>query len=96
MGGATVSRLTGLISSASDYPPPPIERLAAGGKVLLRCADALQEREGVLAQRLALVAELSVGVALLVGVTREIIELGRLIRAARISERSRVVTVIGM
>src|SRR5918992_112806 len=76
-------RLAGLKSSTSNGLPPPVERLAARGKVLLHCADAFQEGEGALAERFAFVAEFSPRVVLLVGVTREIIELRLVVRAAQ-------------
>src|SRR3712207_4794126 len=70
-------------ASASYHPSPPLERPAAGHKVLLRRADALQEREGALTEPLALVAELPPRVALLSGVAREVVELRLVVRAAQ-------------
>src|SRR5215210_8801032 len=63
--------------------PPPVERLAAGGKVRLRRADALQKREGALAEHLALGVEPPPRVVLLARVGREVVELRLVVGAAQ-------------
>src|SRR3712207_6414103 len=75
---AAVSSLSGLYR-----PPPPVQGLAAGGQVLLGRAAALQEREGVLAERLALAVQAPPGVVLLAGVTHEVVELRLILGAAQ-------------
>src|SRR3712207_9379874 len=40
--------------SAPDRPQPPLERRTPGGQVLLGRTEMLEEREGALAERLAL------------------------------------------
>src|SRR5215208_2554068 len=70
-------------SSAADHPPPPVQRLAAGGQVLLRRAYALEERECALAERFALAVEPLPRVISLAGVAREVVDLRLVVRAAQ-------------
>src|SRR3712207_2858637 len=82
-GRAWAGRTSSCGFSAADHPPPPVQRLAARGDVLLGRADALEEREGPLDERLALAVEAAPGVVLLAGVAREVEELGLVVRAAK-------------
>src|SRR5215208_6180882 len=63
--------------------PPPVECFAAGGKVRLRRADALQKREGAFAEHLALGVKTPPRAVPLSGVGREVVELRLVVGAAQ-------------